>query len=302
MVKDFLLLLPFIACFLFVDPAYPLEEIILFQSEDLIIRGEVRLEAEAKYLVQIYPKAKGDIEKILGMKLIPRPKVLLIQNADLFEKLSGSPLITAFAVPSEHLIVVHISPTTSKRATLHDIFKHELCHLILHDHIRRQNLPKWLDEGICQWVSGNLGEVLAGDGAAISRIDMAQRLIPLRQLTATFPRDKDLLLLAYKESRDFVGFVATQYGAESLRNILKYLKGGDDIDLAISKELSKKFQDVQDEWIEDMRRKREWLIWASQHLYEILFFTAAVLTILAVFRLRSRRAKYWEEEGDDSEF
>jgi hypothetical protein len=298
LMKGFLLLLPFMACFFLLDGTYGFEEHILFQNEDLVIRGEAHLESEAKYLGQIYPEAKGDIENILGLRLLLKPTVLLITNQAFFERLSGSPFVSAFAVPSEHLIVVLISPITSKPTILNDTFKHELCHLLLHDHIRKQIIPKWLDEGVCQWISGTLGEVLAGEGATINRIDMAQRLIPLRQLTVTFPKDKDLLLLAYKESHDFVGYVTAHYGTESLRDVLTYLKEGDDIDLAVSKALSKPFQDVQKEWIDDMRRRSEWLVWASQHLYEILFFTAAVLTILAAVRLKLKRMKDIEPESE----
>lgn len=296
--KGFLLLLPFMACFLFIDVTYGFEEHILFQNEDLVIRGEADLEAQAEYLGQSYPKAKAGIENILGLRLLLKPTVLLIKDREFFERLTGSPFFSAFAVPSEHLIVVHISPITSKPGILNDTFKHELCHLLLHYHIREQILPKWLDEGICQWISGTVGEVLIGGGVTISRVDMAYRLIPLRQLAVTFPEDKDLLILAYKESHNFVGYITTHYGTESLRDILKYLKEGDDIDLAVSKALSKPLQDIQEEWIDDMRRRSEWLIWGSQHLYEILFFTAAVLTIMATIRLKLRRRQYEEEEDD----
>ena len=286
------------ACFLFIDVTYGFEEYILFQNEDLVIRGEADLEAQAEYLGQFYPKARAGIENILDLQLLLKPTVLLIKDREFFERLSGSPFFSAFAVPSEHLIVVHISPITSKPGILNDTFKHELGHLLLHYHIREQILPKWLDEGICQWISGTVGEVLIGGGVTISRVDMAYRLIPLRQLTVTFPEDKDLLILAYKESHNFVGYVTTHYGTDSLRDILKYLKGGDDIDLAVSKALSKPLQDVQEEWIDDMKRRSEWLIWGSQHLYEILFFTAAVLTIMATIRLKLRRRQYKEEEDD----
>lgn len=290
-----------VCIFLWEAAAYGFEARTLFQSEELTITGEEDLEPESTYLGRIYPEARGEIEQTLGLRLTMRPGVLLIGNEDFFRKLSGSPFVSAFAVPSERLIVIHVSPRASKPAILYDIFKHELCHLLLHENIRRENLPRWLDEGICQWISGTLGEVLAGDAVAISRVEMAQRLIPLRQLAATFPKDKDLLLLAYNQSRDFVGFVADRYGAESLRDILNHLREGDDIGNAFSKALHKPLEDVQEEWIEDLKNRKEWLIWASRHMYEILFFGAAVLTILAAFRVKSRRARYLDEDEDEED-
>ncbi|MHC1726980.1 MAG: hypothetical protein AB9866_13395 [Syntrophobacteraceae bacterium] len=296
--KGFLLLFPFLACFFLSAGADGFEGHILFQNEDLVLRGEVQLEAEAKYLGQIYPEAKAGLEKVLDLPLLMKPTVLLVRNQELFERLGGGPFVSAFAVPSEHLIVLHLSPVTSRSPVLNDVFKHELCHLLLHDHIRGQNIPKWLDEGICQWVSGTIGEFLAGDRATISRIETAYRLIPLRQLALTFPKDKDLLLLAYKESQDFVGYVASHYGVESIREILKHLKRGDHVDQAIIGVLHKSFAEVQEEWIADMKSRSEWFIWVSLNLYEILFTAAAVLTILAAVRLRLRRAKYVDEEEE----
>lgn len=296
--KSYLLLLPLMACLMFPDGTRAFEEHTLFRNRTLTIRGDTHLGPEAKYLAEIYPKARSDVESILGLPLLLAPKVFLTTNRDFLERFGGDPLIAAFAVPSEHFIVVRISPGTSKPSVLVDTFKHELCHLVLHDHIREENLPKWLDEGICQWISGTIGEFLAGDAPAVSRIDMARGLIPLRQLTDTFPRDRQSLLLAYKESHDFIGYLTAHYGTESLREILKRLKKGDEIDHAIPEVLSKSFDDVHEEWVSDMKGKREWLIWTTQHIYEILFFVAAVLTILAAVRSRLRTAKYMDEEED----
>jgi hypothetical protein len=274
-------------------------EQVLSQDEGLVISGERHLGVEAKYLSQIYPQAKTEIEKSLGLKLLSKPTVWLVGNSALFSKLSGSPFVSAFAVPSEHLIVIHVSSMNSRMPVLNDTFKHELCHLFIHDHIEEQAIPKWLDEGICQWISGTLGDLMAGDGATIGRIDMVRRLIPLSQLTVSFPGDKDSLYLAYRESRDFVEYLTTHYGAGSLRGILQHLEEGDSIDVAVSKSLSKSFPDVQDEWVNDMQKRSEWLVWASQNLYEIIFFIMAVLSILAFVRLRIRRARYTGEEEDD---
>lgn len=274
-------------------------EQVLSQDEGLVISGEAHLGVEAKYLSQIYPQAKTEIEKSLGWKLLSKPTVWLVGNRAVFAKLSGSPFISAFAVPSAHLIVIHVSSMSSRLPVLNDTFKHELCHLFLHDHLDEQALPKWLDEGICQWISGTLGDLMAGDRAQIGRIDMVRRLIPLRQLTVSFPGDKDSVYLAYRESLDFVEYLTTHYGAGSLRGILRRLEEGDSIDGAVSKSLSKSFQDVQDEWVNDMQKRSEWLVWTSQNLYEIIFFVMAVLSVLAFVRLKIRRARYTGEEDDD---
>ena len=277
------------------------ENRIFFQDENLVVIGENRLESEAAYIVQIYPGARSDIERILGWGLLSRPRVYLTANREDFEKISGSPFVSALAIPSEHIILIHISPATSKAYILNETFKHELCHLLLHDHIEESNLPRWLDEGICQWIGGTLGEILRGEGPAISRIEMARSLIPLNRLAVSFPRDRQSLFLAYEESRSFVEFVTSHYGAESILKILRCLKEGDSIDSAFRKSLPKSFEEVQSEWIDDMQSRSEWLIWMTQNFYEIIFFSMAVLTVFAAIRLRGRvrKARFSDEDGDD---
>jgi hypothetical protein len=72
---------------------YGFEERILFQNEDLVIKGEAHLEAQAKYLGQFYPEAKADIENILGLRLLLRPTVLLINPTTTFTVASQMTLI-----------------------------------------------------------------------------------------------------------------------------------------------------------------------------------------------------------------
>jgi hypothetical protein len=277
------------------------ENRLFFQDENLVVIGENRLESEAAHIVQIYPGARSDIERILGWGLLSRPRVYLTANREDFEKISGSPFVSALAIPSEHIILIHISSATSKAYVLSETFKHELCHLLLHDHISESNLPRWLDEGICQWISGTLGELLRAEGTTISRIEMARRLIPLNRLAVSFPRDRESLFLAYEEGRSFVEYVAAHYGTESILRILRRLKEGDSIEAAFPSALSKSFGEVQAEWIDDLQSRSEWLIWMTQNLYEIIFFGMAVLTVFAAIRLRGRvrKAKFSDEDGDD---
>jgi hypothetical protein len=253
----------------------------------------------ARQLQKAYPGIKIDIETALGWKLLSQPKVLLIADREVFEKMTGSPFISAFAVPSQHLIVMLVSSESSHQYVLNETFKHELCHLLLHDHISEVLLPRWLDEGICQWVSGSLGEIVMGRGVAAWGMDIARHPIPLEQLTERFPQDKGKLLLAYEQSRRFVEYLTAHYGKQSLLAILQHLKQGDDIDRAVLATLSKSLKSLHQEWLEEFRNRNVWFIWASQHLYEILFFLGAILTVLAFVRLAIRKRDYSAEHEDE---
>jgi len=272
---------------------------LVLENDGLAVIFEEATKTTAGHVVEIYPKIREDLEDLLGWKLRSRPVVRLVANRDTFAQMSGSPHFSAFAVPQRSLMVMFVAPAAAGSLTLSETLKHELCHLLLHDYIQDSLLPKWLDEGVCQWVSGSLGEILSGGGFPDTEIALAARPIPLRRLTYSFPRDRDLLFLAYEESRRFVEYLTATYGRQGLLAILKHLREGEYIDRAISGALSRSFEALEREWLDSVRRQYVWLIWASRHLYDILFVIAAILTVVAFISLVIRRKRYREEEDEE---
>jgi hypothetical protein len=268
-------------------------------GDELIIAGESRLEVHAGYLRQAYPDVKANLESVLGWKLLRAPRVLLTGDRDVFERMSGNPLISAFAVPERHSIVIYLASSPSETYVLRETFEHELCHLLLHEHIKAVLLPKWLDEGVCQWISGSFGEILEGKRIATVSMNLSRHPIPLGQLTSNFPKDKDSLIQAYLESRLFVDFLVVRYGKEAIVGILQQMKGGRPIEHAVQEVLSQPLENLEREWLEELRGGSGWLLWISQYLYEVLFFLAAVLTIVAYVRAIFRKKGYKFDEDDE---
>jgi len=269
-------------------------------SEPLLILREEGLEVQGGQLKQMYAGAKKTVEDTLGWKLGAPPRLVLTADKEHFEKMSGSPLVSAFAVPRQHTVVMLVSRAASDSYVLRETLEHELCHLVLHAHIDPELLPKWLDEGICQWLSGSLGEILAGQGLVTSGINLAHHPIPLQQLTKTFPADRRALLKAYEESRLFVDFLRSRYGRNGLLRLLDHLKGGQEIEAAVLEVFSNSLQNLESEWLDELRSRNLWLLWISQYLYEILFFLGALLTVLAFLRVTIRKRAYDPDEDDDA--
>lgn len=110
--------------------------------QELVLVREEGLEVQARQIQQMYPEVSKSVEDTLGWKLRRPPRVVLTADKEMFEKMSGSPLVSAFAVPQQQTIVLLLSAATSTPYVLHETFEHELCHLVLHDHIRRKRLPQ----------------------------------------------------------------------------------------------------------------------------------------------------------------
>ena len=122
----------------------------------------------------------------MGFPLDFRPAVILVSNEAALEQMVGNPLIVAYAVPEKMLMVIDYKRSSKDPFTMRTILKHELCHLLLHRHI--QTLPRWLDEGVAQWVSGGFDELFSEKRESYLRwATISGGLISLNGMDKDFP-------------------------------------------------------------------------------------------------------------------
>jgi hypothetical protein len=273
----------------------------ILQNDEIFVVYEPPLKAAAEEVLRIYPLLKKDLETFLGWHLSTRPQVVLVKTNQTFQKMARNGLIVAFAVPDQNLIVIDYSRMTTRPFNLSITLKHELCHLLLHEHINAGNLPKWLDEGICQWVSDGIGEIMidkswSGLDAAI----LADQTLRLARLEQRFPRRRALLMLAYEQSKSVIFFMDRQYGRQAILNLLEDLKNGVAFETALFQNLSLSIDQLENKWLNHIERTPRWLVFLANNIYGILFFLAAVLTICGFF-VRLLRRRRWEDEQEEDD-
>jgi len=280
----------------FLLPSFPAAQQTALQAQNIVVVYDPPLDSAAREIVRIYPELELELEELFEWGLGIRPEVLLVGDTQTFQKITNSNLIVAFAVPEKKLIVIDYSRMTIHPFTLSITLKHELCHLLLHQHIRRENLPKWMDEGICQWVSDGIGELFVNQN--LSGLDAAVisgSIIPLKKLTNYFPRDKASLTLAYEQSKSVIGYIERQYGNGAILNLLDHLKNGDTVEEAVGDSLGISFEQLEKQWLDHLESTPRWLVFLASNIYSILFFLAAVLTFLGFVKLLRRKRKVYEE-------
>jgi hypothetical protein len=178
--------------------------------------------------------------------------------------------------------------------------KHEVCHLMLHHHISRDKLPKWLDEGVAQWVSDGMMELLINPKRqSLEDAVLAGRYIPLQQLHHRFPRDRQSLWLAYQESKSMVAYIEKRYGREGVINLLDRLKAGQDFDTAVFKNFSVSMNSLEDMWQRQLKKRSRLFTFLVNHMYEFLFLMAALLTVAGFIRFIIKKRAYKDLEDDD---
>ena len=281
-------------------PSFSAAQQTALRARNIVVIYDPTLDSAAREIVRIYPELKLELEELFEWGLGIKPQVLLVRDTQAFQKITHSDLIVAFAVPEERLIVIDYSRMTIHPFTLSITLKHELCHLLLHHHISRENLPKWLDEGICQWVSDGIGELfvsqnLSGLDAAV----MSGSIIPLKELTNYFPRDKASLTLAYEQSKSVIGYIERQYGTGAILNLLDHLKNGDTVEEAVGGSLGISFERLEKQWLDHLESTPRWIVLLASNIYSILFFLAAVLTFFGFVKLLRRRKRVYEEWEDE---
>ncbi len=272
---------------------------LVLQNDDIIVAYETSIEGAAAEVLRLYPDLKQELEKIFAWSLDIRPQVVLVKNSRTFQRLSRSNLFVAFAVPEKNLIVIDYSRMNLHPFSLRTTFKHELCHLMLHRHINDQRLAKWLEEGICQWASDGIGEIfLEKSWSGLDAAIIADRVLQFRRLTKNFPQDKPSLLLAYEQSKSMVNYIDRQYGKKGILDLLGHLKNGVSTEAATMKSLGISTDELERNWLSHLERTPRWLVYLADNLYGILFFMAALLTVLGFIR-RVKRRKVWESEKEE---
>ena len=268
----------------------------VMEASDLVVVYDEGLKLAAQRVLSAYPSIKQTLESTFQWPVNFRPSVVLINNQKEFQQLAGHELVVAYALPQKNVMVIDYPKMNTSPFTLQTTVKHELCHLLLHHHIKPDNLPRWLDEGICQWISDGFADILMDTGRTrLPAAILSGNYFDLAKLAHRFPHDKNGLVLAYEESKSVVEFMIRQYGSQGMRDLLGLLRQGVDIESAFERQFAISFEKFEDQWRNHLKESISWFTYLSIHLYEILFVSAAFLTILGFIRILLRKRGYGEE-------
>ncbi|HXX58601.1 MAG TPA: peptidase MA family metallohydrolase [Thermodesulfovibrionales bacterium] len=269
------------------------------EGDQVIVRFDEPLRSAAGEVLKIYPSVKAELARDLWRLDFPA-EIVLVKERDSFLRNAEDSLTVAYAVPRDNLIVIDYSRMNTYPFTLATTLKHELCHLQLHQQIRQGGLPRWLDEGVCQWVTGGVGEIMTDESRSILKeAALSRRLIGIGELTESFPTGRKELLLAYEESRSIVAYIAGEYGVPKVRMMLELLGSGVDINKAVEESLSVSLSELEARWRNHLTKRISWVSYMSDNLYELLFLLAALITVYGFIKVIKRKKNYHDEEDGE---
>lgn len=199
------------------------------------------------------------------------------------------------AYPEHNLIVLRSPRTVRGRGIeIEGVLQHEYAHLALDTALQGRTPPRWLDEGFVMLQSKRWDLSWT---YVLSRGVLTKSLIPLEELSDSFPLTRHQAQLAYAESFSFVSFIKKEFGPTALPRLIKGMSYGLDADTALRQATGFGLTGLERRWKQELRRRYSWIPIVTS--FFSLWFLASLLFLLGYWRKRRRAKKIleeWEQE------
>jgi hypothetical protein len=211
--------------------------------------------------------------------------------------------VAGVAVPDEDRILLFAPALVPRPQRIPSVLKHEICHLLFAAATAGAEVlpPRWLNEGIAMWLSGDwdLGlEWRSRDSSLLTDAAAAGSLLRFRDLDSTFPAGP-FFHVAYAQSHSFVEWLVARKGEDGLRRFVRALDADADPEPAFLDVFGLSLADAEQKWNDSLGRSG-WLgFLPSGGTLVTMIWAALGLLVIGKFietRIRLRRAE--EELGD----
>ncbi len=268
------------------------------ETDLTVIHYPLQLENAAQQLDRMYPTIKSELEKTLQLPVDFKPNIKLMNDRRRFREAIGSDMVVAVALPQRNLMVIDYTRMADSPFMLRTTLKHELSHLLLHRHIESNILPRWLDEGVSQWVTGGVSELVTDPGwSVLENAAMRDNLYRFDELTS-FPSGRNETMLAYQQSKSFIEYIVEVYGERALIEILHEMSRNASVDRAFATVLPHTLRQVEHNWSNDIQARVSWFTYISRNIFQFLFLFAALLVIIAFIKMIIQRRRQYDDEGE----
>ena len=244
-----------------------------------------------------------DMMSNLGLSLQQPVTVIIASTAAEFQRIQpGGSRVPAWAIgvayPQDSLIIL-LSPAVRQRGPIDiiKIFQHEVLHIILGQAFKgTENVPRWLDEGLA---------MIAANEWSMARLStmtfavLGRKIIPMEQLTKSFPWDPDQAQTAYCQSFYFISFLKGRFGSDSFKTFLQNYTVHKNFQKALFDTYHVRWDAMEDMWHDYLRLRFSWipLITSSTTLW----FLATLIFILGYLRkkrMNRLKLKEWTREEE----
>ncbi|TNF29224.1 MAG: hypothetical protein EP329_16255, partial [Deltaproteobacteria bacterium] len=179
--------------------------------------------------------------------------------------------------------------------SLVETFDHEVAHILIHVLARGHRVPRWLNEGLAIWVSG---EDVIGRLSAAHRAAITGNLLTLTELDEGFPSHGSRVPLAYAQSALFTRFLVGRYGPGALLNVVRDVGTGADFDAAFTRRFETSPDALAASWVATLEEESSPLL--LFHDSSLMWFVMTLVFVLVGIRLnRQKKAAFARMDAEE---
>ncbi len=281
----------------FASPLRTKHFIFVTDGPGLIIANELKAHAE---------RDLAAIAATLGIRSQHQDpiEVRILRGNDRFQDAAPGPHPPAewtagLALPHRSLILLKVDART--RFSIHDIFRHEVSHVILYRAAGGHHLPLWFVEGVAV---NQAGERLRERWAQTVESMLGDGPMPLAALRDGFPSGTRQVENAYAQSSAFVRFLIRRWGWSLLRFVIAEVRRGKPFDLTLERVTGKTLLQLEDAWLQEMENEASWLPLLTGEPLMWVLISLLFVAVFFVHRTRRRAQLEAMDDGprDDDEF
>lgn len=200
---------------------------------------------------------------------------------------AGSPLwANGVAYPSRSVAVLKSPRFNGNGGSLEDTGVHELVHLLLEAGAENSAIPRWVDEGLAQFMSG---QQEFRDVHVLSRASASGRLLTLSDIQGLMSMNAGAALQGYAQSVAAIEDLWRRFGDAGLANLVHELRSGKDIDTAFPMLFGMSLGQFEREHREHLNSQYGGSLWTDTELWVSLLFVILVLAAGGFAYLRRKR-------------
>ena len=176
------------------------------------------------------------IENEAGVRVEQPLKIFIYgTHSDLMDAIEvGAQEWTGGQAFTEHgVVVINVSPNDLDFGLI--ATPHELTHIVIHHATDNPygDLPRWLDEGLAVYMSGELDSSFRGYREMVAAYARRNQLMTLQTLSSSFPADSQQANQAYAQSGLVVEYIIHNYGKDAMAKLLQVFAEGSTYDDAL---------------------------------------------------------------------
>jgi len=223
--------------YVYMDDRHPWQKL---SNDRLALYWYVGGDALGKALFDQANKTLDQIEQEAGVQVTAPAQIFIYgSHDDLMNAIAmgNTEWTGGQTFPEQGIVVIGVSPDQLEFGLI--AVPHELTHLVIHHATQNpyNDLPRWLDEGLAVYMSGELDAPWRGYRQLVASLVQMNQLMTLQTLSSSFPADPNQALQAYAQSATVVEFIIKHYGSQAMANLLKAFAEGNTYDDALKQAL-----------------------------------------------------------------